>query len=140
MLFRSPIAYYLSRFKPQAAIPIAEALYLIGLGGESYYGLISNIPVLSTFYRGIFQVFDYTRNGLFYVPLFLLLGGGRDHIQPKDFCHWVFAQFRFAMIAPVIQGLYPDASRTAYYERITEKPLTLPDGSTARYSSNTLSS
>ena len=50
------------------------------------------------------------------------------------------AQFRFAMIAPVIQGLYPDASRTAYYERVTEKPLALPDGSTARYSPNTLSS
>ena len=25
------------------------------------------------------------------------------------------AQFRFALIAPVIQGLYPDASATAYY-------------------------
>ncbi len=41
------------------------------------------------------------------------------------------AQFKFAIIAPVIQELYPDASRTAYYERITEKPLTLPDGTTA---------
>ena len=30
------------------------------------------------------------------------------------------AQFRFALIAPVIQGLFPDASRTAYYKRITE--------------------
>lgn len=50
------------------------------------------------------------------------------------------AQFRFAMIAPVIQGLCPDASRAAYYERVTEKPLTLPDGSTARYSPNALSS
>ena len=37
-------------------------------------GLVSGIPVLSTFYIGIFLVFDYTRNGLFYVPLFLLLG------------------------------------------------------------------
>lgn len=32
------------------------------------------------------------------------------------------AQFRFALIAPVIQGLFPDASRTAYYKRVTEKP------------------
>ena len=38
------------------------------------------------------------------------------------------AQFRFALIAPVIQGLYPDASRTAYYKRVTENPLTFPDG------------
>lgn len=38
------------------------------------------------------------------------------------------AQFRFALVAPVIQGLFPDASRTAYYKRVTEKPLVLPDG------------
>lgn len=50
------------------------------------------------------------------------------------------AQFKFAIIAPVIQELYPDASRTAYYERITEKPFTLPDGTTAQYSPNTISS
>lgn len=29
------------------------------------------------------------------------------------------AQFRFALIAPVIQGLFPDASATAYYKRVT---------------------
>ena len=36
------------------------------------------------------------------------------------------AQFRFALIAPVIQGLFPDTSRTAYYKRIVENPLTFP--------------
>ena len=40
------------------------------------------------------------------------------------------AQFRFALIAPVVQGLFSDASATEYYKRITQKPLTLPDGST----------
>ena len=48
------------------------------------------------------------------------------------------AQFRFALIAPVIQDLYPDASRTAYYKRVTEKPLTLPDGSVREISFKTL--
>jgi len=48
------------------------------------------------------------------------------------------AQFRFALIAPVIQGLFPDASRTAYYKRVTEKPLTLPDGSVKEISYKTL--
>lgn len=50
------------------------------------------------------------------------------------------AQFKLAVIAPVIHELYPDSSRTAYYERITEKPFTLPDGSTARYNPSTISS
>ena len=49
------------------------------------------------------------------------------------------AQFRLALIAPVIHGLYPDASRNAYYQRITANPLTLPDGSVFRYSPKTLS-
>ncbi len=43
------------------------------------------------------------------------------------------AQFKLATIAPAIHGLYPDASRNAYYKRITQQPLTLPDGSTAQY-------
>ena len=43
------------------------------------------------------------------------------------------AQFRFALIAPVIQDLYPDKSRTQYYKRITEKPLTQPDGKVVVY-------
>lgn len=48
------------------------------------------------------------------------------------------AQFRLAVIAPVIHGLYPDASRNAYYERITEQPFTLPDGRTVQYSPKTI--
>lgn len=48
------------------------------------------------------------------------------------------AQFRFALIAPVIQGIFPDASATAYYKRVTAAPLTLPDGSSVTYSYKTL--
>ena len=48
------------------------------------------------------------------------------------------AQFRFALIAPVVQGLFPDPSATAYYKRVTQNPLTLPDGSTVSYSYKTL--
>lgn len=48
------------------------------------------------------------------------------------------AQFKLAVIAPAIHGLYPDASRHAYYKRITLLPLTLPDGSTAHYKPGTL--
>lgn len=57
----------------------------------------------------------------------------------KSFEHAVkTSEFRFALIAPVIQGLYPDASPTAYYKRITEKPLTLPDGTTFQYEYKTI--
>ena len=49
------------------------------------------------------------------------------------------AHFRFALIAPVIQGIYSDASASAYYRRVTEHPLTLPDGTTYLYHPKTLS-
>lgn len=48
------------------------------------------------------------------------------------------AQFRFGLIAPVIQGLYPDASAAAYYRRVTEEPVVRPDGTSFRYSPQTL--
>lgn len=48
------------------------------------------------------------------------------------------AYFRFALIAPVIQGVFPDATKTAYYRRVTSDMLTLPDGSQVRYNPKTL--
>lgn len=48
------------------------------------------------------------------------------------------AQFRLSLIAPVIQGLLTDPSATAYYQRITKEPLTLPDGSVVQYSYKTI--
>lgn len=53
---------------------IAAILYLVGLGGDSYYGLVSEVPALHTFYDALFQVFSYTRNGILYAPIFLALG------------------------------------------------------------------
>lgn len=48
------------------------------------------------------------------------------------------AQFRFALIALVVLGLFPDASATAYYKRINKNPLTLSYGTTVSYSYKTL--
>ena len=48
------------------------------------------------------------------------------------------AQFRFALIAPVIQGLFTETSRTAYYKRVTENPLTFPDGTVKEISYKTV--
>ena len=48
------------------------------------------------------------------------------------------AQFKFALIAPVVQGLVSDQSNAAYYKRVTERPLTLPDGSTRQFSHKTI--
>ena len=38
------------------------------------------------------------------------------------------AHLRFAVIAPVIQELFTDPTKTAYYRKVAEKPLKMPDG------------
>lgn len=57
----------------------------------------------------------------------------QDSISNIDIAH-----FRFALIAPVIQGTYSEPSASAYYRRVTGKPLTLPDGSVFQYQPGTL--
>ncbi|MFV0351362.1 MAG: alanine racemase [Oscillospiraceae bacterium] len=56
------------------AVLAAVTLYIIGLGGDSYYTLISAFPWVKTVYGAVFSVFEYTRNGLFFAPLFIVLG------------------------------------------------------------------
>lgn len=56
-------------------LAVTLLLYSVGLLGDSYYGLAEKLPVLKTFYALIFEVSDYTRNGLFFAPAFLALGG-----------------------------------------------------------------
>ena len=48
------------------------------------------------------------------------------------------AYFRFALIAPVIQGTFPDASIAAYSRRVTENPIARPDGIMFHYKPATL--
>jgi len=48
------------------------------------------------------------------------------------------AYFRFALIAPVIQGTFNDASVAAYCRRVTENPVVRPDGTSFQYKPGTL--
>ena len=52
---------------------LAAGLYLIGLGGDSWFGLIQQTPI-EPFYTAVFHLLDGTRNGIFFTPLFLCLG------------------------------------------------------------------
>lgn len=53
---------------------LSLVLYGGGLPGDSYYGLISRIEPVRSLYDRLFAVSSYTRNGLFYAPVFLMLG------------------------------------------------------------------
>ena len=58
----------------QTVFLISIALYLIGLGGDSWYYMIQQSETLASFYDMIFSVMSMTRTGLFFTPLFLCLG------------------------------------------------------------------
>lgn len=62
---------------------VALVLYGIGLFGDSYFGLSAACPVIRAGYDGLFHVFSYTRNGLFYVPIFLIMGAWLGKARPQ---------------------------------------------------------
>ena len=47
------------------------------------------------------------------------------------------ARLRFAVIAPVIMNTYTELTKTAYYKKVADKPLKLPDGKEVMYKYNT---
>ncbi len=61
-------------FKEKGALMIAGLLYIIGLFGDSYYGLSETVPILKAFYQPVLTIADYTRNGFFFAPVFMILG------------------------------------------------------------------
>lgn len=72
---------------PLAVSVIVFVLYILGTLGDSYYNLISQVPFFKMVYEGIFTVSSYTRNGIFFAPLFLwmgvLLANGKVRISRK---------------------------------------------------------
>lgn len=48
------------------------------------------------------------------------------------------AYFRFSLIAPVIQDTFTDATKAAYYRRVTGNAFSLPNGKTIVYKQKTL--
>lgn len=63
------------------ALAVSGALYALGLLGDSYYGLIAGTP-LNGLYALLFRCFDQTRNGLFFAPVFLVLGAALGRRRP----------------------------------------------------------
>ena len=53
---------------------IAMGFYIVGLFGDSYYGLVKGISWIASFYQTIFFLMNTTRNGLFFALFFVTLG------------------------------------------------------------------
>ena len=69
------IDYFLMKIKNHKIIFfIVLILFFIVLFEDSYYNFISDISFFKKIYMHIFTIFDYTRNGLFYAPIFIYIG------------------------------------------------------------------
>lgn len=68
------IVFALRKLPAVPAFAIAGALYVIGAFGDSYYGLTTGLPPVRAMYDFFSGIFSYTRNGLFFAPLFMLIG------------------------------------------------------------------
>ena len=96
------------------SLGLSLLLYLIGLGGDSYSQLILAQPVFKATYEVIFSVSPYTRNGLFLVPIFLLLGVLVAQERPRRYQLKPGIGFALSLLALLIEGWwrhYPQTPR-----------------------------
>lgn len=102
----SLLLYFLGRKLPfWGVLAISAALYVIGLFGDSYFGLISEMPVVASLYDAGFQIFSFTRNGIFYAPVFLAMGAYLGRSQRMIKRKASLAGFLVCMIIMVVEGL-----------------------------------
>ncbi len=77
VMWGAVLVRFLSRGLPWTAVTgVSIFLYLIGLFGDSYYGFAEQVPALRAAYGVLFSISSYTRNGIFYAPVFLVMGAG----------------------------------------------------------------
>ena len=100
------IAWGISRLGMHAGLALAGVLYLAGLGGDSYFGLADRLPALHGFYGGVFALTEYTRNGLFYAPLFLLLGAALAGCRRQPSVRGAAAGFAAGFAAMTAEALW----------------------------------
>ena len=86
-------------------LAVAAVLYLVGLFGDSYYGIVGRLPVVKKFYDLLFQLFDYTRNGIFFAPIFLMLGGYMAEQKPRLTKWWNWAGFAGSFVLMLTDGM-----------------------------------
>ncbi|WP_331699277.1 serine racemase VanT catalytic subunit [Paenibacillus sp. IITD108] len=68
------VAFLYHRLPFAFIMAITGGLYIVGLFGDSYYGVSVQSSALQASYDILFKIFDYTRNGLFFAPLFIAMG------------------------------------------------------------------
>lgn len=94
---------------------ITGILYFIGLLGDTYYGAASLTAPVNYFYELLFQIMDYTRNGLFYAPIFFVIGSyiadKKEKMKPLQ----AYVGFGVSLVIMAFEALW---LRSAEFPRI----------------------
>lgn len=95
------VLFLLNRFPFPLIGLVTFLLYIIGVCGDLWYGAVAGIPLCKGFYDIVFSFSAYTRNGLFFAPLFLYLGAA-VHKQYRKPELWL----SFSVVLLVLEGLF----------------------------------
>lgn len=91
LILATILVYYTLRyFSLKNTLLIGLILYIIGLLGDSYFGLINKVPVIGLLFNIYNFLFVTTRNGLFFGFIFVAFGAYLSHtkfiISTKKIC------------------------------------------------------
>lgn len=117
-----PLTWYAGNL-PRTAGLVAFCLYLLGLLGDSWYGLARQNPVLAAFYDGVFSVCSYTRNGIFLMPVFLWMGAMQKKEPSCRNRRLLWTGFGISLVAMLAEG---GITRQLGYQRHNSMYLFLP--------------
>ncbi|MDR3310191.1 MAG: serine racemase VanT catalytic subunit [Oscillospiraceae bacterium] len=102
----------------KGALIICAALFLFGVFGDNWYSLSARVPALTAVYGAWFKVSEYTRNGLFFAPLFFALGAA-VRTAPKFSRRYDILFFALTFVLLVAEGFLKraavDASHGSMY-------------------------
>lgn len=106
--------YAVKRLGLYRALAVTLVLYVFGLLGDSYYGIVEKVPALQGIYTALFEISEHTRNGIFFAPVFFVLGGiaaeRRTRFSMKIDC----AGFLFFLVLMLVEGM---ALHTFFWQR-----------------------
>lgn len=95
----------MKRFGCGISLTVTLLLYAAGLLGDSYYGIAEGLPLLQSLYRQLFLLSDYTRNGIFFAPVFFVLGGMLREKQGKEKRNFAGTAAGISFAAMVVEAL-----------------------------------
>lgn len=97
--------YAVKRLGLYRALAVTLVLYVFGMLGDSYYGIVEKVPLLQEIYTAFFEISEHTRNGIFFAPVFFVLGGIAAERRTRSSLKVYCAGFLFFLVLMFVEGM-----------------------------------